>query len=99
MKRTARLINIGRGAVIDLAALTQALQDGTIAGAGLDVYEIEPLPADHPLWGLHNAILTPHMASVTDIYPGRRVEVFLDNLGRYLRREPMHNLVDKIDWH
>ncbi len=99
MKPTARLINIGRGAVVDLAALTQALQDGTIAGAGLDVYEIEPLPADHPLWNQQNAILTPHMASITDIYPGRRLEVFMDNLGRYLRGEPLHNLVDKKEWH
>ena len=99
MKRTARLINIGRGAVVDLTALTEALQSGAIAGAGLDVYEIEPLPADHPLWGLQTAILTPHMASVTDIYPARRVEVFLDNLGRYLRGETLHNLVDKEDWH
>jgi phosphoglycerate dehydrogenase-like enzyme len=99
MKQSARLINIGRGAVVDLAALTDALRTGAIAGAGLDVFEIEPLPASHPLWGMRNAILTPHMASVTDIYPGRRVALFLDNLGRYLRGEPLHNVVDKQDWH
>lgn len=99
MKPTAYLINIGRGAVVDLAALTQALRDGIIAGAGLDVFEIEPLPADHPLWGMENAIITPHMASVTDIYPARRVELFLNNLSRYLEGRLLENVVDKTEWH
>jgi len=99
MKRTAYIINIGRGAVIDLAALTQALKDGVIAGAGLDVFEIEPLPADHPLWEMENVIITPHMASNTDIYPARRVDRFLDNLSRYLQGKPLISVVDKEDWH
>jgi phosphoglycerate dehydrogenase-like enzyme len=99
MKRTAYIINIGRGAVIDLSALTQALKDGIIAGAGLDVFEIEPLPADHPLWGMENVIITPHMASSTDIYQARRVDRFLDNLSRYLQGKPLQSVVDKEDWH
>ena len=62
MKRTAYLINIGRGVIVDLADLVAALQSGAIAGAALDVFETEPLPADHPLWQMHNVILTPHVA-------------------------------------
>ena len=99
MKRTAYIINIGRGAVIDLAALTQALKDGVIAGAGLDVFELEPLPADHPLWEMENVIITPHMASNTDIYPSRRVDKFLGNLSCYLQGKPLQSIVDKEDWH
>ncbi|HIE26109.1 TPA: D-2-hydroxyacid dehydrogenase [Candidatus Poribacteria bacterium] len=99
MKRTAYIVNIGRGAVIDLSALTEALRNGVIAGAGLDVFEIEPLPADHPLWEMENVIITPHMASNTDIYSARRVDRFLDNLSRYLQGKPLQSVVDKEDWH
>ena len=99
MKRTAYIINIGRGAVVDLTALTEALKDGVIAGAGLDVFEIEPLPADHPLWEMENVIITPHMASNTDIYQARRIDRFLDNLSRYLQGEQLESIVDKADWH
>ena len=99
MKNTAYLINIGRGSAIDLTSLVQALKDEVIAGAGLDVFEIEPLPADHPLWGMDNVIITPHMASHTDIYPARRIDVFLDNLSCYLKGKLLQNVVDKEDWH
>ncbi len=99
MKPSAYLINIGRGQVVNLSALAVALQERRIAGAGLDVFEVEPLPADHPLWGLDNVLITPHMASQTDIYPGRRVELFLDNLSRYVGGQPLRNLVDKAEWH
>jgi phosphoglycerate dehydrogenase-like enzyme len=99
MKRSAYIVNIGRGAVIDMQALTEALQKGVIAGAALDVFEIEPLPADHPLWGMENVIITPHMASIADIYPARRVHRFLDNLSRYLQGKPLRSVVDKEDWH
>ena len=99
MKPTAYIINVGRGAIIDQAALTWALQNEVIAGAGLDVFEIEPLPTDHPLWGMDNVLITPHMAASTNIYPARRVEVFLDNLSRYLEGKPLKNIVDKVDWH
>src|SRR5205823_3875622 len=61
MRRTAYLINIGRGVIVDLADLTRALQTGLIAGAGLDVFEVEPLPPEHPLWAMENAIITPHV--------------------------------------
>jgi len=99
MKRTAYLINIGRGAVVELDALTQALKEDVIVGAGLDVFEIEPLPADHPLWEMENVIITPHMASSINIYPARRVDRFLDNLSRYLQGKPLISVVDKKDWH
>lgn len=99
MKRRAYLINLGRGKVVDLAALTNALKNKVIAGAGLDVFEEEPLPSDHSLWGMENVIITPHMGSVTDIYPARRVDVFMNNLSRYLQGKELLNIVDKVDWH
>lgn len=99
MKRSAYLINIGRGAVVDLDALTQALADKTIKGAGLDVFEIEPLPTEHPLWNMENVIITPHMATSTDIYPERRLDRFLDNLSRYLQGKPLKSIVNKKEWH
>lgn len=99
MKRTAYIINIGRGAVVDLTALTEALKDGVIAGAGLDVFEIEPLPAGHPLWEMENVIITPHMASNTNIYQARRIDRFVDNLSRYLQGKQLEGVVDKAEWH
>jgi phosphoglycerate dehydrogenase-like enzyme len=99
MKRTAYIINIGRGAVVDLTALTDALKNRVIAGAGLDVFEEEPLPSHHSLWDMENVIITPHMASVIDIYPARRVDIFIQNLTRYLKNKPLMNIVDKADWH
>lgn len=96
MKPTAHLINIGRGITVDLDALTRALQNQVIAGAGLDVFPpaLEPLPPDHPLWTMNNVIITPHCAgSATP--SDRRIDVFLDNFARYLRKEPLLNRVDK----
>lgn len=98
MKRSARFINIGRGAIVDLTALTQALNEGLIAGAALDVYETEPLPADHPLWGMENAILTPHIAGYSPRIAERHLEVLLDNVGRHRRGEPLRNVVNKAEW-
>jgi phosphoglycerate dehydrogenase-like enzyme len=95
MKRTAYLINVARGAVVDEAALVRALEEGRIAGAGLDVFETEPLPADSPLWAMRNVVLTPHFAGATPHYGDRLVDIFLDNLARFLRDEPLRNLVDK----
>jgi phosphoglycerate dehydrogenase-like enzyme len=63
MKRTAYLVNVGRGVIVDLEDLTDALAAGEIAGAGLDVFEVEPLPPDHPLWGMDNVVITPHAAT------------------------------------
>ncbi|MBK5290216.1 MAG: D-2-hydroxyacid dehydrogenase [Acidobacteriia bacterium] len=98
MKPSARFINIGRGAIVDLSALTQALGEGIIAGAALDVYETEPLPAGHPLWGMENAILTPHIAGYSPRIAGRHLEVLLDNVARHRGDEPLRNVVNKAEW-
>ena len=98
MKTSAYLINIGRGIVVDLADLTQALQGGTIAGAGLDVYETEPLPPDHPLWSMENVLLTPHTAGHAPHTAERRLNVLLANVRRFTAGEPLVNVVDKRQW-
>jgi phosphoglycerate dehydrogenase-like enzyme len=98
MKRTAYLINVGRGVIVDLTDLTQALQAGEIAGAGLDVFEIEPLPADHPLWRMDNVILTPHCAAASPRVSERHLETLLDNIRRFVGGEPLRNVVDKGQW-
>lgn len=95
MKASSYLMNIGRGALIDEPALIRALQAGWIAGAGLDVFEHEPLPADSPLWDMPNVIITAHYAGRTPLYEQRAMEVFLDNLKRYTARQPLRNVVDR----
>jgi phosphoglycerate dehydrogenase-like enzyme len=95
MKSTAFLVNVGRGGTVDEAALAEALREGWIAGAGLDVFETEPLPEDSPLWRLDRMIVTSHYAGVTPHYNERALEVFLDNLERYRAGEPLRNVVDK----
>jgi len=95
MKPTAHLINIGRGGTVEEDALVRALQEGWIAGAGLDVFETEPLPEDSPLWGMDNAILTYHYAGSNPYYNERAMAIFIDNLCRYRAGEPMRNVVDK----
>jgi phosphoglycerate dehydrogenase-like enzyme len=98
MKSNAFLINIGRGVIVRLDALTTALQNGIIAGAGLDVYETEPLPADHPLWDMENVLLTPHVAGHGPHVQDRRIEVFIDNMKRFVNGEPLRTVVDKKRW-
>jgi phosphoglycerate dehydrogenase-like enzyme len=98
MKRSAYLINVGRGVIVDLADLTAALQAGEIAGAGLDVFEVEPLPVDHPLWGMENVIITPHCAAASPRVPERHLETLLDNLRRFAAGQPLRNVVDKRRW-
>lgn len=98
MKRSAYLINVGRGVIVDLADLTAALEAGEIAGAGLDVYEIEPLPAGHPLWRMPNVILTPHTAAASPRVAERHLETLLDNLRRFTSGQPLRNVVDKRTW-
>lgn len=95
MKPSARLINIGRGPIVRTDDLVQALQDGTIAGAGLDVFEEEPLPEDHPLWDMENVIMTAHMAG--DFIGWRRAltDQFLENFDRWLAGDELFNQVDK----
>lgn len=95
MKPTAALVNVARGTLVDTEALVRALEAGTIAGAGLDVTDPEPLPSDHPLWRLPNVIITPHLAGATDRYWQRQADMLFENLRRYLAGEPLLNLVDK----
>ncbi len=95
MKPTAFLINVGRGPIVQERALIRALREGWIAGAALDVFEQEPLPADSPLYDLENVILTPHVAGTSPRYMDRAIPLFCENLGRYLRGEPLLNVVDK----
>jgi phosphoglycerate dehydrogenase-like enzyme len=98
MKKSAYLINIGRGAIVNLDDLVAALEAREIAGAALDVFQIEPLPADHPLWTFENVILTPHVAGQSQRVPARHLHVLLDNLRRFVRGEPVTNVVDKSRW-
>jgi phosphoglycerate dehydrogenase-like enzyme len=96
MKPGAYLVNIARGAVVDEAALERALREGWIGGAGLDVFEEEPLPAGSPLWDLDNALLSPHVAGYTPRYDERAVALFAANLARYLEGQPLLNALDKV---
>lgn len=96
MKRSAWLINIARGGLVDEPALIAALQNGTIAGACLDVFAREPLPPDSPLWDLPNVHIAPHDSSGGGAeIDARRRAIFLDNLGRFERGETLENVVDK----
>ena len=95
MKPSSYLVNIGRGGLIDEPALVRALQENRLAGAGLDVFEEEPLPQDSPLWELENVVLTAHCAGLTPRYTERALAIFLDNLKRYRAGEPLKNVVDK----
>ncbi|MCY3783914.1 MAG: D-2-hydroxyacid dehydrogenase [Chloroflexi bacterium] len=94
MRSTACFINLGRGETVDQEALIDALQDGVIAGAGLDVTTPEPLPPDSPLWALPNVILTAHYAGWSDTMLDRIYAIFADNLQRFDRGEPLRNRVD-----
>jgi phosphoglycerate dehydrogenase-like enzyme len=95
MKASAYLVNIARGGVVDEPALIRALKENWIAGAGLDVFEQEPLPSDSELWRLPNALLAPHVSSATPHYDDRAVALFADNLRRYLRGDELFNLVNR----
>jgi len=99
MKETAYLINIGRGIIVDLADLTASLNEKEIAGAALDVYEVEPLPADHPLWDMENVILTPHIAAASPRISERHLETLLENIRRYVAGEELMTRVDKEKWY
>lgn len=95
MKPSALLINIARGDISDEAALLDALTTRRIAGAVLDVFAHEPLPADSPLWRLPNVIITPHISAVTPAYAERAAALFAENLRRYLAGQPLLNVVDR----
>jgi len=95
MKPEAYVINVARGALIDEAALTDALRNRRIGGAALDVFDHEPLPTGSPLWELDNLLITPHTAATTDKMWERHYALIKENLGRYLAGEPLLGLVDK----
>jgi phosphoglycerate dehydrogenase-like enzyme len=95
MKPEAYLINVGRGRQVDESALCEALRGRHIAGAALDVFEHEPLPADSPLWDLDNLLITPHTAGLTEKLWHRHYEHFSANLRRYLGKDPLQYAVDK----
>lgn len=95
MKPSAFLVNVGRGAIVKEADLVRGLKKGWLAGAGLDVYEEEPLPDDSPLWEMENVVLTPHVSGFTPHYDERATDIFAENLRRYLAGEPLLNLVDR----
>jgi phosphoglycerate dehydrogenase-like enzyme len=98
MKRSAFFINIGRGMTTRLDDLVAALRAGEIAGAALDVFEQEPLPADHPLWTTPNVLITPHTAGYGPYLDDRRGAILLDNCRRFLAGQPLRNIVDKAHW-
>ena len=95
---TSYLINIGRGAIVVLDDLVAALRAGKLAGAALDVYEVEPLPADHPLWDFPNVILTPHTAGYSPVIAAPHLAALVENVGRFARGEPLINVVNKALW-
>ena len=98
MKPSAYLINIGRGAIVDLADLTAALEAQEIAGAALDVFETEPLPPDHPLWKMENVLITPHVAGYSPHIAGRHLALLLENIKRFRQLEKLVNVVNKQMW-
>jgi phosphoglycerate dehydrogenase-like enzyme len=95
MKATAVLINLARGSVLDQDALIDALNAGRVAGAGLDVFTPEPLPDHHPLFHVRNLVLTPHVSGTSPMLWHRTIDLFIENVGRYQRNEPLLNVVDK----
>ena len=96
LKPHAVVVNIARGQLIDQAALTGALRDGRIAGACLDVFAVEPLPPDDPLWGLDNVIISPHSASTVVTENAALTDLFIDNLDRFSSGTPLRNLYDPV---
>jgi phosphoglycerate dehydrogenase-like enzyme len=100
MKRGSYLINIARGALVKLDDLVEAIRSGQLAGAGLDVFEIEPLPTDHPLWSLPGVLITPHAAinGAEEDQQRRRTQILIENCRRFSAGEPLNNVVDKKSW-
>jgi len=96
MKPSAYLLNLARGPVVDEKALIQALESGTLAGAGLDVFNEEPLPPGHPFWKMKNVIVTPHVGGTSTSYVGQALPILQENLRRFLRGE-RHTLINRIE--
>jgi phosphoglycerate dehydrogenase-like enzyme len=95
MKPGCFLINVGRGGLINEKDLVKALKRGWLAGAGLDVFETEPLPENSPLWAMENVMITPHVSGFTPFYDERVTDLFAENLRRYLAGEPLMNVVSR----
>jgi phosphoglycerate dehydrogenase-like enzyme len=95
MKRGALLINVGRGETVQMEPLVRALSEGWIGGAGLDVLPEEPLPDDSPLWRMENVIITSHCAGNSPDRAVRNLQLAVENTRRFLRGEPLLNVVDK----
>jgi phosphoglycerate dehydrogenase-like enzyme len=94
LPKGAVLINIARGALVDQQALISALNDKHLSGAALDVFEVEPLPLDSPLWDMPNVIISPHSASTAETENAKIVGIFSDNLKAYLAGKPLNNVLD-----
>jgi D-2-hydroxyacid dehydrogenase (NADP+) len=88
---SAVLINVSRGPVVDEDALVEALREDEIAGAGLDVFETEPLPEDSPLWDREDVLVTPHVGGRSDTFPARFADLFAENYERWRAGEPLRN--------
>jgi phosphoglycerate dehydrogenase-like enzyme len=95
MKPEAIVMNVGRGPVVDEAALAEALRAKRIRGAALDVFEVEPLPSDSPLWEMENVLISPHTADHTKDWLNDAAQFFIEQFGRWRRAEPLHNVADK----
>jgi phosphoglycerate dehydrogenase-like enzyme len=98
LRPSSYLINVGRGAIVVLDDLVAALRAGKLAGAALDVYEVEPLPPGHPLWDFPNVILTPHTAGYSTAIAARHLAALVENVRRFSRGETLLNVVDKRLW-
>jgi len=97
MKRSAVLINVGRGPVVVESALVRALRENRIKGAALDVFDQEPLPAGHPFYSLENVLLSPHSADHTATWLDEAMQLFIENFELFVKGEPLHNVVDKSE--
>ena len=95
MKKSAFVINTARGDIIDEKALVDALNNNEIAGAGLDVADVEPLPQNSPLWDTPNLIITPHYSAAGPSVSSSRIALFKENLRRFIRGEPLQNICNK----
>ena len=95
MKPTAHLVIISRGGIVDEDALYDTLENGRIAGAGIDAFEVEPLTEDSPWWDLENVIISPHASALTVRMVDGRREIFKENLRRFLANEPFLYVCDK----
>ena len=98
MKKSAYLINIGRGEIVDEEALIESLKNKEIAGAVLDVFSVEPLPSDHPIWKIDNCIITPHLSGRSPYYMERALEIFKTNMGLYNegKKQEMKNIINLV---